>query len=89
MFETLVPFELHLEVWALIAGVLIIGVYTARVLQPLAIKAGYPAISMKQKLWFLAAVSSMWIVSDWPVHEIAETQLYSVHMVQHLSLIHI
>ncbi len=86
MFETLVPFELHLEVWALIVGVLALGVYTARVLQPLAIKAGYPAITKRQKAWFVAAVGSMWIVSDWPVHEIAEFRLYSVHMLQHLAL---
>ncbi len=86
MFDTLVPFELHLEVWALIAGVIVIGFYTARVLQPLAIKAGYPAITTKQKAWFLAAVGAMWLVSDWPVHEIAEFRLYSVHMLQHLAL---
>jgi putative membrane protein len=28
----------------------------------------------------------LWIAADWPVHDIAEDYLYSVHMVQHLLL---
>ena len=28
----------------------------------------------------------MWIASDWPMHDIAEEYLYSVHMLQHMML---
>ena len=28
----------------------------------------------------------LWVASDWPIHDIAEERLYSVHMVQHLLL---
>ena len=28
----------------------------------------------------------LWLASDWPIHDIAEERLYSVHMVQHLLL---
>lgn len=81
-----VPFELHGEVWMLIAGVAALGWYAARVVQPKAVAAGYPPITGGQKAWFVTALLSMWAVSDWPVHEIAEQHLYFVHMFQHLFL---
>ncbi len=81
-----VAWEAHLEVWLLIAGVLALGFFAITVLNPKAQRLGYEPISKKQKFWFLAAVVCMWVVSDWPVHEIAETRLYSIHMVQHLFL---
>jgi cytochrome c oxidase assembly factor CtaG len=81
-----VPFEVHAEVWTLILGVVALGWYTARVVQPKAVAAGYPPITRTQKSWFLLAVILMWVVSDWPVHEIAEQHLYFVHMFQHLFL---
>jgi putative membrane protein len=81
-----VPFELHAEVWTLIVGVVALGWYTARVVQPKATAAGYPPITRLQKFWFVSALALMWLVSDWPVHEIAEQHLYFVHMFQHLFL---
>lgn len=81
-----VPFEVHAEVWTLILGVAALGWYTARVVQPKAVAAGYPPITRGQKTWFVLAIGLMWIVSDWPVHEIAEEHLYFVHMFQHLFL---
>jgi len=35
---------------------------------------------------FTAGVLVMWAASDWPVHDLAEGYLYSVHMVQHMML---
>lgn len=81
-----VPFEVHAEVWVLIAGVLSLGWYSARVVQPKAVAAGYPPITFWQKVFFVGGVALMWVVSDWPVHEIAEQHLYFVHMAQHLAL---
>lgn len=81
-----VPFEIHAEVWVLVAGALALGWYAARVVQPKAVAAGYPPITTGQKIWLCLAVVSMWVVSDWPVHEIAEQNLYFVHMFQHLFL---
>lgn len=85
MFE-LVPFELHPEVVFLIISLLIIGIFVSRVLQPKAVSLGYPKISVSQKIWFFTGIISMWFVSYWPVHEIAERYLYSIHMIQHLFL---
>lgn len=81
-----VPFEAHAEVWLLIFGVMTLGWYTARVVQPKAIEVGYDPITRGQKTWFFLAVIGMWIVSDWPIHEVAEQYLYFVHMFQHLFL---
>jgi putative membrane protein len=76
----------HPEVWVLLAGVVAIGGYTARVVQPKAVAAGYDPISRGQKLWFVIALVSLWGVSDWPVHDVAEEYLYAVHMAQHLFI---
>ena len=81
-----VPWEWHAEVWVLIVGVVALGGYAAKVVQPKAIAAGYEPITRAQKTWFVLAVAGMWVVSDWPVHEIAEQYLYFVHMFQHLFL---
>ncbi len=33
---------------------------------------------------FLIGVGVLWVGADWPIHDLAERYLYSVHMVQHL-----
>jgi putative membrane protein len=76
----------HPEVWVLLAGAIALGLYAVRVIQPAAIAAGYEPITRGQKTWFMVAVVGLWVTSDWPVHDVAEEQLYAVHMVQHLLL---
>lgn len=86
MLAELVPWVAHPEVWALVLGVLGIGVYASRVIQPKARAAGYEGLTSKHAFWFSAGLIGMWLVSDWPVHDIAEDRLYSVHMAQHLAI---
>jgi len=74
----------HLEIWVLIAGILGLGLYAARVIQPTVVAQGGAPISAAQKRWFVAGLALMWLASDWPIHDIAEERLYSVHMFQHL-----
>lgn len=81
-----VPYTTHPEVWLLLAGMLGIGWYGAHVLQPKAVAAGYEPITRNQKIWFALGFFGIWVASDWPVHDIAENHLYSVHMLQHLLL---
>jgi len=85
-FAATVDFEVHLEVWLLILGAVGLGWYTSKVLQPKAVAAGYAPLARYQRVSFALGVILMWIVSDWPVHEIAESRLYFVHMFQHLFL---
>ncbi|MEZ5225824.1 MAG: cytochrome c oxidase assembly protein [Acidimicrobiales bacterium] len=76
----------HPEVWMLLVGSLAIGWYASRVLEPKAVAAGYEAITRNQRRWFGVGFVSIWLASDWPVHDVAENYLYSVHMLQHMLL---
>jgi putative membrane protein len=79
-------FEAHPEVWLLIAGIVGLGVYATRSIGPLVVAEGEPVVTTGQKRYFLAGVVLLWIAADYPMHDIAEEYLYSVHMVQHLLI---
>jgi len=79
-------YELHPEVWLLVAAVVAFGVYSVRSIGPLAVTDGSPIVTAPQKRYFLAGVLLLWLAADWPMHDIAENHLYSVHMVQHLLI---
>jgi putative membrane protein len=78
--------EPHPEVWLLVGGVIALGLYASRVIQPHAVATGEPPISSHQKAWFVLGVVLLWISSDWPLHDVAEERLYSVHMLQHMLM---
>lgn len=80
------PFQPHPEVWVLVVGLVALGAYAARVVGPKAVRDGSPVVTRRQVGWFVAGLVVLWAASDWPVHDIAEERLYSVHMVQHLLL---
>lgn len=76
----------HFEVWALVIALLGLGFYASRVIQPTAVAAGEPPITRRQKLWFAFGVFVFWVATDFPLHDIAEQRLYSLHMLQHSLL---
>lgn len=76
----------HPEVWVLIIGLVALGLYAAHVIGPKVVRDGSPIVTSRQRGWFIAAVLVLWIAADWPVHDIAEENLYSVHMFQHLLM---
>ena len=74
----------HFDSWALVglievAYLVVLGRERAR-----RGPVGEPPASRRQLLAFTAGVAVLWLASDWPVHDLAEGYLYSVHMVQHL-----
>ncbi|MFN2389595.1 MAG: cytochrome c oxidase assembly protein [Actinomycetota bacterium] len=73
----------HLDVWFLIAALLGGYFLSLRVLAPTYAPAGRPAATRSQKLLWVTGVMVLWIGADWPVHELSEDYLFSVHMVQH------
>jgi putative membrane protein len=79
-------FQLHPEVWVLVGAIVAMGVYAARVIGPKVVADGSPVVSRRQTGWFVAGVVVLWLSSEWPMHDVAEERLYSVHMVQHLLL---
>lgn len=43
-------------------------------------------VSTRQKRFFVVGVVALALAADWPMHDIAEEYLYSVHMLQHLLI---
>jgi putative membrane protein len=76
----------HPEVWLLVASLVGLYVYAARVIGPKVVPAGTPAVTRSQWRWFTAGILVLWLASDWPIHDIGEEYLFLVHMVQHLLL---
>ena len=79
-------YQLHLEVWLLIAFLVGSYIYVVRVLGPRAVPAGEPIITRRQLVCFITGILIMFLSTDWPMHDIAEEYLYSVHMFQHMAL---
>ena len=79
-------FQLHLEVWVLVAFLTSAYIYMVRVIGPKAVPPGQPVVTRLNVASFVGAMLMLWIASDWPVHDIGEEYLYSVHMLQHMML---
>lgn len=76
----------HPEVWLLVGGVAALAVYAVRVVGPKVVPAGRPVVTRQQTAWFGLGLVLLWLASDWPMHDIAEEYLFSVHMTQHMVL---
>jgi putative membrane protein len=63
-------------------------VYAIRVLGPKVVPSG-EVISRKQIRTFCLMIFLLLISTDWPLHDIAEEYLYSMHMLQHTILTYI
>jgi putative membrane protein len=61
-------------------------VYLVRGIGPAAVAAGERPISRRNIVCFVAAMVILWGASDWPIHDIGEGYLYSIHMLQHMML---
>jgi putative membrane protein len=83
-----VPFpawQAHPDVWLLVA---VFGVGYALALQKLGPRlapAGTPVVTRFQIASFSAGLLALWVASDWPIHDVAERYLFSIHMVQHVT----
>jgi putative membrane protein len=76
----------HLEVWGLMLAVALGYLFAIRRWGPGHVSPGERPASRGQVASFLLGVATLWVASDWPVHELAEERLLSVHMVQHLLM---
>ena len=57
-----------------------------RVVGPPAVAAGQPVVTRRNVIAFGGAMLMLWLASDWPIHDVGEQYLYSVHMLQHMML---
>jgi putative membrane protein len=77
--------EPHPDVW-LIVGAIAAAYYVALTrLGPRYAPAGHAVASRLQYVSFGAGCAALWLASDWPIHELGERYLFSIHMVQHLT----
>ena len=78
-------FQAHPEVWFLVLAIVGLG-WSATRIGPRVLPVGTPVATRFQKRAFVLAVLLLLLSADWPVHDIAEKHLYSVHMLQHMSI---
>ena len=43
-------------------------------------------MTRQQLAWFGLGLVLLWLASDWPMHDISEEYLFSMHMTQHMVL---
>ena len=83
-----VPFpawQPHPEVWLLVAFLAVGYALAINGLGPRLAPAGTPVVTRFQLSSFSAGLLALWVASDWPIHDLAERYLFSVHMVQHVT----
>jgi putative membrane protein len=91
--DELPGWHLHADVWMIIAVAAFAWTMAVR-LEPrrregLAMEGQTveePVVTRRQIGCFVAGLAVVFVASDWPVHDLAEGYLYSVHMVQHMLI---
>ena len=79
-------FHPHFDVYAALGAALVIYEYAVRTLAPRYAPPGVPAVTRGQRASFYLGIAALLAVSVWPVHDIAEQRLFSVHMVEHMVM---
>jgi len=79
-------FQPNYEVYVLVAFLVGAYIYMVRVIGPKAVPQGKPIVTNRQLLSFVSSMVLLFVASTWPIHQIGEDYLYSVHMVQHMTL---
>jgi putative membrane protein len=74
----------HPDAWLLAGGLAAMYLIAIRRRERTATDPFSIAASRRQKGFFLAGCLVLLVAAEWPVHDLAEGYLYSVHMVQHL-----
>ena len=69
----------HPDVWALV--ITLVGAYLIAVRR---LAGRGDVTTSKQKAAFFSGVTVLFVFAEWPIHDISEDYLFSVHMLQHL-----
>jgi putative membrane protein len=82
-------FHTHVDVWLITGALLAVYFYALRKhSRTVAIDAGKiePSATRGQITKYVCGVGMIWLASGYPIHDIAENYLFSVHMLQHLLI---
>jgi putative membrane protein len=71
----------HPSVWLVLGGIWVAYLIAVRRHRTV---AGEPPDGRRRTTLFSVGIACLWLGADWPVHDLAEGYLYSVHMAQHL-----
>jgi putative membrane protein len=74
----------HPDVWLVVSAIALTYYLLIRLVGPKLVEPNEPVIKASQVRYFIVSLMAIWIASDYPIHELSERYLYSVHMVQHL-----
>jgi putative membrane protein len=74
----------HPDVWLLVVALFGGYAYALSAWGP-RLAPGRAPVTKRQRIYFALGVLVLWVAAEWPVHDIAERYLYSVHMVQHMA----
>ncbi|HTD50772.1 MAG TPA: cytochrome c oxidase assembly protein [Acidimicrobiia bacterium] len=75
----------HPEVWLLVALFALGYALAVTRLGPRLAPNGTAVVTRFQAVSFSAGLAALWVASDWPIHDVAEKYLFSVHMAQHVT----
>lgn len=75
----------HYDLWALIF-ILGVGYWYANARIRIHIAPGAPGPTRRQWWQWYLGLALIWLVSGWPVHDIGEQSLFTVHMFEHMIL---
>jgi putative membrane protein len=78
------PWHWHVDVWALVFVLGLGYLYAVHRIEPL-IKPAHRTTT-GQQVKFLSGLAFLWLVSDWPFHDVGEQSLFSAHMIEHMVL---
>lgn len=76
----------HPDTWLLVGAIAAGYAIALTRLGPRFVAPGARVASRLQITAFSLGLVAMWLAADWPLHDVAEESMYSVHMVQHLVL---
>lgn len=76
----------HPGVWLVVLALGGGYAYVLRRVGPNAVPGGEPVATTRQKVFWYLGVALLWLVSGWPIHDIAEESLFIFHMIEHLVI---
>jgi putative membrane protein len=81
-----IPYHAHPEVWLLVAVSACWYEWALRRVGPGRVHPIERVATRKQVVCFVGGLATIWIAADWPIHDLAERYLFSIHMLQHMLI---
>ena len=75
----------HPDVWLLVGAIAAGYALAMKRLGPRLAPTGSAIVTRFQVATFSGGLLALWVASDWPIHDLGERYLFSVHMVQHTT----